>query len=230
MTWQPDTYATVHASLDESELLPEVEGYLAQCPVSLQFVPWFELVDIRHIAPPLIDGGSFVATGVIEMWIKRGLLYQGQPLTRRTFAEILGAPVEHLATIITHAPPTLEQIKTAARVKVDAAAEDQRLRYITPGSGQAMVYDQKNAEAKKYFDIIALGGTPDPADYVILAAEAQAKGETIMEVATLVRQTAMAWLPIAATIEARRMAAKKAIDHASTAEEVLTATQIDWEN
>lgn len=139
--------------------------------------------------------------------------------------EMIGRYIGVLWLISAH---DLSTLKTTTKTRIDAAAEAARLQYITAGAGQAMVYEQKNAEAKRFFEVVNNGETTSPADYVILAAEATAKGETLLNVATLVRDTAAAWLPIAAMIEAKRMAGKKAVDAAATVSAVLAAETIDW--
>lgn len=142
-----------------------------------------------------------------------------------TIVEMIGRYITTPWLIHAH---DLAALAAQAKSRIDAAAETARLQYITAGSGQAMVYEQKNAEAKRYFEIVDGGGTPDPADYVILAAEAAAKEEALADVAALVRDTAAAWLPVAAMIEAKRMAGKKAVDAAPTVSAVLAAEQINW--
>lgn len=142
-----------------------------------------------------------------------------------TIVEMIGRYIGGPWLITAH---ELAALKAQVKARIDAAAEAERLKYITGGSGQALVYEQKNAEATRYFDVVDGGGTPDPDDYVILAAEAVAKGDDLADVAALVRDTAAAWLPLAALIEAKRMAGKKAVDVATTVSAVLSAEQIEW--
>jgi len=47
-------------------------------------------------------------------------------------------------------PATLEEVKDALKAKIDEAAELERLKYITPGAGQAMTYQEKVAQAVSY--------------------------------------------------------------------------------
>lgn len=90
---------------------------------------------------------------------------------------------------------------------IDEAAEATRLRYITPGAGQAMVYQTKGAEAS---DLLAGGAGPHP----LLEAEAIATGVTVEELAASVVAMMRDWTSIAAIIEARRLAGKASVRNA----------------
>jgi hypothetical protein len=107
--------------------------------------------------------------------------------------------------------PDIPGLRAAMRSAIDADAERCRLRYLTPGMGQSMVYQQKAAEADA---LLAAGGDPDPAAYPILAASLGIEADTITDIAHLVIGTRMAWTVIAAQIEAVRLGAKQALDQA----------------
>lgn len=79
--------------------------------------------------------------------------------------------------------------------QIDSAAETCRLRYITPGAGQAMTYEQKYREA--------LAG-----DGPLLQAEAVALDKTVSEVASEVLAAHAAWQVAGSHIEALRLKAK----------------------
>src|SRR5690606_32071172 len=55
----------------------------------------------------------------------------------------------------------LELVKTRLKIMIDASAEVNRLKYITPGAGQAMTYEQKMDEVRA----LAQDPDPDPANY-----------------------------------------------------------------
>ncbi|WP_155272903.1 MULTISPECIES: hypothetical protein [Agrobacterium] len=117
------------------------------------------------------------------------------------------------------APPPAEEIplseiKAKLKARVDALAEAERKRYITPGEGQAMTYQRKVEEAKRAI----LEEEPTAADYTMLAASLGVDGETVKEVATIVLAMDAAWAVIGAGIEKVRMNAKKAIDGAASAD------------
>lgn len=108
---------------------------------------------------------------------------------------------------------SVTDIKSALKVEVDVAAETERLKYITPGNGQAMTYQQKVAEAQGYKAAI----NPKPTDYPILASEVGITAPTLSEVADTVLAAYRQWQQIGAAIEAIRLGAKRDID-ASTNE------------
>ncbi|MGP9656491.1 hypothetical protein ACT3S5_00365 [Halomonas sp. AOP31-B1-25] len=87
---------------------------------------------------------------------------------------------------------------------VDDAAENARLKHLTPGSGQAMTYELKYQEA-------LAGGGP------MISAEAEALGMTVQEVIDSVLVARQQWQVLGAQVEAARLKAKKAIREAQTA-------------
>src|SRR5690625_69854 len=91
--------------------------------------------------------------------------------------------------------------------EVDRLTEASRLRYITPGVGQAMTYEQKHREA--------LAG-----DGPLLQAEAEALDKTVAEVASEVLAAHAAWQVAGAHIEALRLKAKQDVRGANTAAEM----------
>ncbi len=90
---------------------------------------------------------------------------------------------------------------------VDQAAENARMRHLTPGSGQSMTYEVKHQEA-------LAGGGP------MISAEAEALGMTVQEVIDSVLAARQQWQVLGAQIEAARLKAKKAIREAQTAAEM----------
>ncbi|WP_427030925.1 hypothetical protein [Halomonas sp. H2] len=90
---------------------------------------------------------------------------------------------------------------------VDDAAENARLKHLTPGSGQSMTYEVKHQEA-------LAGGGP------MIQAEAEALGMTVQEVIDSVLVARQQWQVLGAQIEAARLKAKKAIREAQTAAEM----------
>ena len=125
-------------------------------------------------------------------------------------------------------PPQVEIDLPAAKGRlksiVDAEAERERLRYITPGAGQAMTYQAKVEEARR----LAEDAVPDPADYPLLAAEVGITDEDLGSVGAVVISNYQAWLTIGAAIEAARLGAKRAIDEAETFDAAEAATQVAW--
>lgn len=106
---------------------------------------------------------------------------------------------------------SLIHIKAAMKAGVDSAAEAERLRYITPGTGQAMTYQRKVDEAK-----LALADTnPSTESYPLLAASLSIDGVDIAAVAAVVLAMDAAWAQIGAAIERIRLTAKQAVDDAA---------------
>jgi len=102
-------------------------------------------------------------------------------------------------------------------VSIDQAAEDARLRYITPGAGQAAVYLAKAAEADSYK---AAGYPSASTAYPLLTAEATATGQTKAAIADAVIAKRDAWMLVAGSIEGERIAGKAAV---SAAVDIVTA-------
>ena len=120
--------------------------------------------------------------------------------------------------------PSLDALRQRAMEQVDAQAEFQRLALITPGAGQALVYERKRAEAER----MATDADPQPADYPLLAAEVGITAATLAEVGATVRAMASNWIAAAAAIEGARLRAKAAIAAASTPPAIRAATQVAW--
>lgn len=104
---------------------------------------------------------------------------------------------------------------------IDAEAEMLRKGFLTPGEGQAMTYQRKEAEARAW---VVDNSVATP----FLNAEAPARGMTLAELAAEVIQLADAWVVIGSAIEGLRMGAKSAMARAETLEAVLIAATVDW--
>ena len=125
------------------------------------------------------------------------------------------------ADAIVVAEVNLQPVKDSAAAQVDAAAETQRETLITGGSGQAMTYMAKNAEALGW---LANNAYPTP----FLSAEAAAIGSTVAALAAEVRNAASAWATEGSAIEAKRRKSKMAIQAATNVAEIHAAMQVDW--
>jgi len=118
----------------------------------------------------------------------------------------------------------LSQVKESLKSRIDVGAESERLKYITPGAGQAMTYQQKADEAARYLS----ASSPKGSDYPLLSAEI---GITAVDIATVAQVIAAAfaqWQTIGGAIEATRLAAKKAIDAAATIDAANAAANVTW--
>lgn len=120
--------------------------------------------------------------------------------------------------------PTIDTLKLTLTTQVDAEAEATRLLWITPGSGQALTYEQKRIEAER----MATDPAPQPEAYPMLAAEVGITADTLTAVGALVRARAAAWTAIAAQIESLRLQAKAAVMAANNAAEARAAAAVQW--
>lgn len=111
-------------------------------------------------------------------------------------------------------PVDILGIRASLKTQVDVAAEVERLKYITPGEGQALTYQRKVEEAKRAIT----EEEPAPVDYPMLAASIGVDGDTVKEIASIVLAMDGGWAVIGSAIEKIRLSAKKAIDDAATVE------------
>lgn len=121
----------------------------------------------------------------------------------------------------------LATVKAEAKFRIDEAAEAARLKYITPGSGQALEYQEVAREAANY----VIDPDPQPSEYPLLNASVQAGEAADMAAAVaLVQARDAAWTAIGAQIRQLRIAAKRAVDAATTTtvEQVAAAEQVTW--
>ena len=105
----------------------------------------------------------------------------------------------------------LGALKAELKAAVDQAAENERLKYITPGAGQAMTYQQKVDEARAF----KVASNPKAADYPVLSSEVGITAETLSEVSDIVLTAFAQWQHIGAAIETVRLGAKRDLDAAA---------------
>lgn len=116
----------------------------------------------------------------------------------------------------------LTPVREALHAKIDAEAEQVRLRFITPGAGQAISYLWKAQEAR---DFLANASIPTP----LLSVEAQALGLSVADLAAQVYASTQAWLTVGAKIEAARRVAKIAVSNGTNVAEMHAASNVDWD-
>jgi hypothetical protein len=116
--------------------------------------------------------------------------------------------------------PPLERLKAKLSRQVDADAERERARHVTPGSGQVMTYTEKAAQANAVLDLGAEADTLTPeeqiAQFPLLAASVGIETATLREAAELVVARQEAWASLGGAIERARLAGKAAIALAQT--------------
>lgn len=106
---------------------------------------------------------------------------------------------------------SIDRLRVGLKAVIDVAAEAERLKYITPGEGQAMTYQQKVDEARTFKG----ASNPKASDYPVLSSEVGITAETLAEVADIVLAAFAQWQQIGAMIESIRLKAKRDIDAAA---------------
>lgn len=120
-------------------------------------------------------------------------------------------------------PRDMSAVRLEAKAKISILAEEVRHRYITPGSGKAMSYQQVAQEAVRY------GATGGAGTYLFLTARVDSgRYPTLAAAAAAIQQIEAQWAAIGSAIDQAEDAAKLAIDAATTVEQVQAALQITW--
>lgn len=110
----------------------------------------------------------------------------------------------------------LAPIRLQAAAAIDAAAEACRGRFITLGSGQAMVYAQKEKEAEM------VSADPEVNQYLVphVVREAERYGISLLDAATAILIKANEWRNLSPYIEDPRLAAKEQLELARNPAEI----------
>lgn len=110
---------------------------------------------------------------------------------------------------------SLHRYKSKAKGRIDQAAGDARVKYITEVPGQQAVYQIKREEALAYLAGV-VNGAPTLTAGPHIAAEAAARGITALATAQIVADLAAVWTgTLSPAIEAARMGGKIAVDAAA---------------
>jgi hypothetical protein len=112
-------------------------------------------------------------------------------------------------------------LRVTAAASIDAQAEAIRQSILTPGAGQAMTYQRKEAEARAW-------SLDNDTTTPFLTAEAGARGMTLADLAAEIITLADAWVAIGAAIEGLRMGAKAAVGRAANLGAIVAAGKVDW--
>lgn len=177
---------------------------------------------IGRINPDVYDAHMAANPGLVSLTAAQAAILDGSPWFRMVGGILLKqeAPEE-----------PIERARARAIRAIDQAAESARQLWITPGSGQAMEYQESSDEAAR---AIAAADPLDPADYPWLAAEQAAQAQvgqmlTIRQVAQITAGTRAAWVSAGSTIKELRRAAKLRVAEATTPGEVDAAVgAIQW--
>nr|WP_321466748.1 hypothetical protein [uncultured Desulfobulbus sp.] len=105
-----------------------------------------------------------------------------------------------------------------AETAIDEAASEACGRHLSVGHSQDLRYTEKACEIKAYL----AAETPDPTDYPVMVAEAEACGVTLAEKATEIATIRQSWVALCAAIEAARIGGKRACAACTDAETMLS--------
>lgn len=128
----------------------------------------------------------------------------------------------------------LDTLKPHLKNMVDMDAEAVRLKYITPGAGMAMTYQEKHAQARAVVQIgqaaaNALTESEREDQFPTLSASVGIEGVTLWDCAQIVIQRYEAFADLSRVIERTRLQGKKAISDASDAASARAAYEaIAW--
>lgn len=121
-------------------------------------------------------------------------------------------------------PKPLADFKVQKKAEVDAAVEQIRHSFVTPGSAQSMVYMRKEVEARAYL----ADPNIDPAAIPHLVQESIRTGNSVASIAQTITEMADSWTVVSSRLEGKRIAVKAAIEAASTHGAVVAACNVDW--
>jgi len=129
--------------------------------------------------------------------------------------------VELAKLLLLNPPRTLSFYQQIAKNEIDGLAEEARLRYITAGSGQAIVYQEKALDAERHkADGYPEGGL---SSYPWIKAEVDATGQTPKAATDFVLAQRDAWVAVGTEIEKNRRFWKLEVDKATDEAGIETA-------
>lgn len=120
-------------------------------------------------------------------------------------------------------PRDLAIVKAETKARISAAAEAERGKYLTLGSGKAMTYQELASEAKRHL------ATDGAGEYPFLATRvASGRYRDLVAARDATLAIAAQWTVIGAAIDEIEDRAKLRLDAATTVEEVLAAAEVAW--
>lgn len=130
--------------------------------------------------------------------------------------------------------PPLAELKASFKFRIDDDAERCRLRFITPGAGMAMTYQEKFEQAKAVEQLGeeaagALTSEQIAAEFPTLGASVGIEAQTLWACAQLVIARYEGFAALSGIIERARLAGKKAVTDAADVAGVEAAYQaVTW--
>lgn len=136
---------------------------------------------------------------------------------------IVAATLDQLREAGVSKAAILDAVKAACRAEIDRAAELARQAVLTPGIGQAMEYQEAQAQAQQALASAESGAKLDPAAFPMLAAsigidvdpDTGNPAGDVMGVARAVQAAKRAWELYGAGIRAARLNGKATVDEAT---------------
>lgn len=123
-------------------------------------------------------------------------------------------------------PQDLASVKAILKSRIDDRAEEERKKYLTPGSGQALTYQEKISEARACLSDKA----PTADAYPMLAATIPEDGIDVVAVAQSVLSAYQYFVKAGSIIEATRKKAKASIEAAINVDHaVLSFNSVTWD-
>ncbi len=123
------------------------------------------------------------------------------------------------STIMFNDMADLVSLKVEAIDQIDITAETARLGYITAGSGQSLVYQEKIQDAKRYKQ----DGYPlDVSPYKWIASESATLGVSPTTLSDTIISKYDEWSSVGIQIETIRLASKNSIKNATTVDQVIS--------
>lgn len=167
------------------------------CPDGQDAAAWLEAVRLRSVPA----GASYAVVDASTIPTDRA--------ARAALRLVNGA-------LTTDTAAALATVKAALSKQIDNDAEAVRLRYITPGDGMAMTYQEKFAQAQAVNSMgqsvaNAMSQAAREAQFPTLSASVGIEAATLWECAALVLQRYAAFAQLSLGIERARLAAKKAV-------------------
>lgn len=129
---------------------------------------------------------------------------------------------------------TLADVKKAYVLRVEQDAERERLKYITPGDGMMLTYQEKFAQAQGVLEMgeaaaNALTQAEREAQFPTLSASVGIEGETLWACAQVVLEKYVQFAQVSMLIERSRLGGKKAIFNSGDEAAVVAAYEaITW--
>lgn len=124
------------------------------------------------------------------------------------------------------ATPDFTVLRERLRRQIDSQVGALRAQFITDVPGQAQTYEKKEAEARLWYEG---DDQANPQRYPFMIAEANVRGISVADVCAEIMAQVGQLTPIAALLEAHRVAAKQAILNAATLPEIVAAARVDWQ-